>query len=135
MLSQSILESLPGDLQIVDPYCGVRTLDILRDLKNRTIKFLTRIEHLNERKKERFLRELQDFKAEYPQVEFRSYPNTDLHDRYVISEKVLVILGHSLKDLGSKESFAIVLEKESNRNIVETLVENFNRRWKQAIRL
>ena len=135
VLSQHILENLPGNLQIVDPYCGIRTLDILRDLKNKTIQFLTRIEHLNEKEKERFLRELQDFKAEYPKVEFRSYPNTDLHDRYIISENALVILGHSLKDLGSKESFAIVLEKNSNRNIVDALIEIFNRRWKQAIRL
>jgi hypothetical protein len=135
MLSRSILEGLQGKLQIVDPYCGVRTLDILRDVKNKTIEFLTRVEHLNEKERGRFLRELQDFKTEYPMIEFRNYPNTDIHDRYVISENSLVILGHSLKDLGSKESFAIVLNAESSKNVVEALIEIFNRRWKQAVRL
>jgi hypothetical protein len=135
VLSKSILEGLQGKLQIVDPYCGVRTLDVLRDLKNKTIKFLTRVEYLNEKERDRFLRELQDFKAEYPMIEFRNYPNTDIHDRYVISENALVILGHSLKDLGNKESFAIVLNTESSKNVVEALIEIFNRRWKQAIRL
>jgi hypothetical protein len=135
ILSQNILKEIQGDLQIVDPYCGIRTLDILRDLKDKTIKFLTRVENLNEKERERFLRELQDFKAEYPKIEFRNYSNTDIHDRYIISENELVILGHSLKDLGSKESFAIVLNADSSKNVIEALIEIFNRRWKQAIGL
>ena len=90
------------------------------------------MENLREKERERFLRELQDFKSEFPSVEFRDYPNVDIHDRYIISENSLVILGHSIKDLGSKESFAIILDKSSSRNVVESLTENFNRRWKQA---
>jgi len=135
MLSRGILEELQGKLKIVDPYCGERTLDILKDVKNKSIEFLTRVENLQEKERSRFLRELQDFKSEYQMIEFRNYPNSDIHDRYIISENSLVILGHSLKDLGSKESFAIVLNKESSKNIAEALVENFNRRWKQATEL
>lgn len=134
ILSKGILEGLQGKLQIVDPYSSERTLDILKDIKNK-IEFLTRVENLNKKERDRFLREVQDFKTEYPLIEFRNYPNTDIHDRYVISENSLVILGHSLKDLGSKESFAIVLNKESSKNVAEALIENFNRRWKQAARL
>jgi hypothetical protein len=135
VLSKGILEGLQGKLQIVDPYCSERTLDILKDVKNKAIEFLTRVENLNKKERDRFLRELQDFKTEYPMIEFRNYPNTDIHDRYVISENSLVILGHSLKDLGSKESFAIVLNNEGSKNIVEALIEIFNRRWKRAARL
>jgi hypothetical protein len=131
-LSRSIMEGLQGQLQIVDPYCSERTLDILRDIKNRSVEFLTRVENLKEKERERFLRELQDFKPECPNIEFRNYSNTDIHDRYIISEKSLVILGHSFKDLGSKESFAIVLDKGTSKNIVEALTENFNRRWKRS---
>jgi hypothetical protein len=132
MLSRNILEGLKGKLQVVDPYCSERTLDILKAIKDRKVDFLTRLENLKDRKRDRFLRELQDFKTECPTIEFRSYPNTDIHDRYIISEDSLVILGHSFKDLGSKESFAIVLKRESSMNIVEAVIENFNRRWKQA---
>jgi len=135
MLSKGILEGLKGRLQIVDPYCSERTLDILKDMQNKTIEFLTRVENLSEKDRDRFLRNLQDFKSEYPMIEFRNYPNTDIHDRYIISGNTLVILGHSFKDLGSKESFAIVLNKESSKNIVDALVENFSRRWKQATKL
>jgi hypothetical protein len=135
MLSKGILEELQGKLQIVDPYCSERTLDILKDMQNKTIEFLTRVENLSEKDRDRFLRNLQDFESEYPMIEFRNYPNTDIHDRYIISGNTLVILGHSFKDLGSKESFAIVLNKESSKNIVDALIENFSRRWKQATKL
>lgn len=134
-LSRSIMEGLQGKLQIVDPYCSERTLDILRDIKGREVEFLTRVESLKEKERERFLRELGDFKSECPTIEFRNYPNTDIHDRYIISQKSLVILGHSFKDLGGKESFAIILDKDTSKNIVEALTENFNRRWKQATKL
>lgn len=132
VLSKNILNSLKGELRIVDPYCGERTLDILKEVKDRPVKFLTKVENLREKERDRFLRELQDFKSENPNVEFGNYLHTDIHDRYIISSEFLVILGHSIKDLGSKESFAIMLNKENNRNIVEVLIENFNRRWKQS---
>lgn len=121
-----------GELKIVDPYCGERTLDILRDVKNKTVKFLTRVENLGGSQRNRLIRELQDFKSENPKVEFRNYPHTDIHDRYIISSELLVILGHSIKDLGAKESFAIILNKDRSKNAVEALIENFDRRWKQS---
>jgi len=132
VLSRNILTNVPGDLKIVDPYCGERTLDILKDIKDREVRVLTRIENLRDNARKRFLRELEDFKSENQNVEFRDYPQTDIHDRYIISSDFLAILGHSIKDLGNKESFAILLDKNANRNIVEALVENFNRRWKES---
>lgn len=132
ILSKNILHNLKGELRIVDPYCGERTLDILGNVKNRVVKFITRVENLREKDKKRFLRELKDFKSEHSEIEFKNYPHKDIHDRYIISSELLVILGHSIKDLGAKESFAIVLNKDTNKNIVETLIENFNKRWKQS---
>lgn len=132
ILSKNILHNLKGELRIIDPYCGERTLDILSNVKNRVVKFLTRVENLREKDKNRFLRELKDFKSEHLEIEFKNYPDKDIHDRYIISSELLVILGHSIKDLGAKESFAIILNKDTNKNIVEALIENFNRRWKQS---
>lgn len=37
-----------------------------------------------------------------------------------------------MKDLGRKESFAIVLNKNTSKNIVDVLNENFNGRWKES---
>lgn len=132
LLVKNILGGLSGELKIVDPYCGERTLDCLRDIKGSIVKFLTRAENLPQKERGHFLRELQDFKSENPSMEFRSYPNTDLHDRYIVSPNSLVLLGHSIKDLGGKESFAIVLGEECCKNVLEALSENFNRRWKQS---
>ncbi len=133
IMAENILGSLKNNLRIVDPYCGERTLDILSHVKNRYVKFLTRAENLKDkRKRNRFLRQLTDFKSENPQMEFRNYAHTDIHDRYIISSDVLIVLGHSIKDLGGKESFAIALKKDTNKNIVEALIENFDRRWKQS---
>lgn len=135
ILCKDILENLHGELSIVDPYCGERTLDLIKDAKSNQVKFLTRLDNINGIDKNRFLRELQDFKTEFSNIEFRNYPHADIHDRYVISSDKIVILGHSIKDLGKKESFAIILDKKANRNLVEAMIENFNRRWKQSIQL
>lgn len=132
LLSKNILDSLKGELRIVDPYCSERTLDTLKDIKNEHVKFLTRVDNLREKEREGFLRELQDFKSEKLNIEFRNYLNRDIHDRYIISSDSLVLLGHSIKDLGSKESFAVILNKDASKNIVEAITENFDRRWKQS---
>ena len=131
ILSKNIMGLLKGELKIVDPYCGERTLDILSDINN-NVKFLTRLENLREKQRKRFLRELEDFKPEHPNVEFRDYPYPHLHDRFIISSNHLVLLGSSMKGLGNKESFAIVLNKEISKDIFEALINVFNRRWKDA---
>lgn len=133
ILSKNILDNLQGEAKIIDPYCGERTLDILKDIKDGiNIKFLTKIENLKEKDRKRFLRELKDFKTEKKNIEFKNYPFADIHDRYIISSDSLTILGHSIKDLGNKESFAILLDKNTSRNIFEDLVANFNNRWNNS---
>jgi hypothetical protein len=133
-VSKNILYNLKGELSIVDPYCDIKTLDILKEVKKTTVKFLTRADNLKDRKP-RFLQQLKDFKIENPQVEVRDYPHDDIHDRYIISSESLILLGHSIKDLGNKESFAISLNKDANKNLVEAIIENFNRRWKESTQI
>ena len=130
ILSKNLLARIEGDFGIVDPYCGVRTLDILKEIDDRNIRFLTKLDNLRSNQKTRFLRHLSDFKTECTHVEFRDYPSNDIHDRYIISDNHLVILGHSIKDLGSKETFSIFLNEEIAKDIVQDLRDNFNRRWK-----
>jgi len=129
LLAKDIISGLAGELRIIDPYCSERTLDCLRDTKGRHVRFLTK---LPQRARERFSRELRDFESENLDLEFRNYPNTDIHDRYIISPSSLVILGHSIKDLGAKESFAIILNEEICGNLIEALIESFDRRWEQS---
>jgi len=135
ILANNILTGLKGELKIVDPYCDIRTLDVLSRADARDVKFLTRLENLSERNQGRFQRELQDLKTECPDMEFRNYSKSEIHDRYIISRDRLIILGYSLKDLGAKESFAIILDKKTACDIFDALVGTFNRRWKVASQL
>lgn len=132
ILSNNILLNLKGELKIVDPYIGTRTLDILSNVKN-NIKFLTRLNLLSTSQQSMIKREVFDYKTEHKNIEIRDYDNKDLHDRYIISDGYLVLLGHGFKDLGNKESFAVLLNKIDNRNIYDAMLENFNRRWKKSI--
>ena len=93
------------------------------------MKVLTRLGNLRERDKGKFVRDVADFKTENPNVEFRDYPNADIHDRYIISEDKVTLIGHSMKDLGAKESFAVVLGRENYSEIYEALNSNFTSRW------
>lgn len=129
LLRNQVLDRLRGNLKIVDPYCSVRTLDILGSIENRDIKLLTKLDNLGSRQKEKLVREITDFKSENKRVEIRDYPNADIHDRYVISELEVAIIGHSIKDLGTKETFAVILNIEGNRDIYSELNGNFVRKW------
>lgn len=132
-LVTNILSLLTGEIKIVDPYCGERTLDIIKNVGGRPIRFLTKLENIASANVRNVLtREIKDFKTENPDIEFKDYPNKDLHDRYILSPTSLVLLGYSMKDLGAKESFAIVLSEESSKNIYEALCEIFDKRWEKS---
>jgi len=126
-----ILGDLKGELKIVDPYCGSQTLEVMSKIKNK-IKFMTRIDNLKPKDKNTFLSALKDFKTEYKHAEFGNYACSDIHDRYIITTDALIILGYSIKNLGDKESFAIMLDSHANKNIYDALCDVFNRRWKSS---
>lgn len=129
ILSEKVLSNLRGDLKIVDPYCGKRTLDILSNINGNKIKLLTNIKTLN-KKKNAFIREYRDFITEYPNIEIRDYSKGDIHDRYIISLDSLVLIGYSIKDFGKKETFAVILK--NNNDIREQLSHNFNDKWNNS---
>ena len=129
VLKNQIFSGLTGSLKILDPYCSEKTLDVLANLKDRPTKVLTKLGNLRERDKGKFVRDVADFKTENPNVEFKDYPNADIHDRYIISEDKVTLIGHSMKDLGAKESFAVVLGRGYYREIYDALNDNFIRRW------
>jgi hypothetical protein len=132
ILRDKVFPLLSGSLKIVDPYCGIRTLDLIAK-STQKVQLLTRIESLNNKKKqEEFVREFAEFKIEHQEVEVRNWTKSELHDRYILSKNSLVILGQSIKDLGTKESFAVVFARQHFENIFDDLLSAFNRRWQEA---
>ncbi|MBN1573976.1 MAG: hypothetical protein JW984_12340 [Deltaproteobacteria bacterium] len=131
VLYNEVLKNLKGELRIVDPYCGLRTLDILKELGTIPIKFLTNTQYLSNRRS--FIRELNDFLSENSKAEFRDiYSNDIIHDRYIISSNSLVIIGQSIKDLGKKESFLISLDKKNFIDFYKTIKTNFKTKWDRS---
>lgn len=131
ILAEDILSNLKGDLKIIDPYCDKKTLDVLESSGKSKIQILTKINNISDARKQRsFLRELQDFKQDYPNVEFRDYSKNDIHDRYVISDDAFIIIGYSIKDFGKKETFITIFK--NNMDIYNQLVGNFDVKWKNS---
>jgi hypothetical protein len=100
---RQIFESARTSIAIADPYIGPRLFNSVSNLQT-----------------------AQDFKIEYGQLEVR-LQKTGMHDRFVIIDNSFVYsVGHSLKDLGSKDA---VVSRASDPG---TLVKLFEERWAVA---
>ncbi len=123
-----ILKDLNGVVRICDPYYGVRTLDLLDNIPVKTkVQFLTSKTNETGRKLQGAMK---DFKKERPNVEFRlAGKNAGLHDRFVMTNDLILILGHGLKDVGSKESFIIHLDKELVPDLLKGTKKSFDANW------
>jgi len=124
-----IATELKGRICIVDKFYGSGCFDTLKYFKHGSpLQFLTGKTSENQ---SAFIRELKDFQKEVPSLEIRLFSAHDeLHDRYIISDNALVIVGHGIKDIGKKESFLILLKGNSTADLRKTLLEKFETRWK-----
>jgi hypothetical protein len=129
-----MLAGLKGPVRICDPYYGIRTLDSLDHLpKDTSVQFLTAKTSEAAQKVQGALR---DFVKKRPATEFRlAAPPVDLHDRYVLTNDSLLLLGHGFKDIGGKESFIIRLDKSLAPDLLEELTKAFDARWQAAAAL
>lgn len=132
---EGIIKSLPKDhIMICDPYYGVHTLEILEVFASHhlSVKFLT-LKLGGGEKQTNFDRALEDLKKEHgKKVEIKIASSRDLHDRYVIGKSHLLIIGHGIKDLGSKESLIVVVEDKYGKDLRKIVTSNFLDRWKVA---
>ncbi len=128
---EDVLSTLTGDTIICDPYYGIRTLDSLEKIGKKThVRFLTQKTSESGRK---LTTALKDFKREFRNIEIRVADNTTmLHDRYIIDGKKLYIIGHGLKDIGNRDSFVIVLEKDLASDLIHQIRKTFNAYWPKA---
>ncbi len=123
-----LLNSLGGDIAICDPYLGERSLDMLEEFPSAFgIRFLTA--HLD--KPDSLARAYRDFRKEHPDMlEVRIFPDPkELHDRYILGPDTMLILGHGIKDIGSRESFVISLDRSIFEDVTRDVEEAFERRW------
>jgi len=121
-----LLKSLKGDIKICDPYLNEDTLDSLEKIKNADIKFLTSNFKQNIRVSDK---DLKDFKTENPKISIKAINSDCLHDRYIITDKILYLLGHGFS-VRKKESFVIMLPKKIAGDLIQSLSSVFDTRWK-----
>lgn len=133
ILAENIFGNLAGELKIFEPYCGDKTLDLLSKYDDGNINYLTTLQTLRQQQKiDRITRSIKDFQIEYSHVSFKNYQSLDLHDRYIISDDKFVLLGHGIKDLGGKESFAVLYDRSFNSDLIDSISSTFNRRWNNS---
>src|SRR5574341_2354689 len=127
-----LLGGLQGVVRICDPYYGVRTLDSLELIPSKiSIRFLT----FQSGKEDPLKLEaaIKDFLHERPNVELRKLgPPLTLHDRYIVDDMGIKIIGHGLKDIGGKDSFILALPKDLVEDLVSDLCVNFDAKWLSA---
>jgi hypothetical protein len=126
-----ILSDLSGTVRICDPFYGVRTLDTLELIPDPcSVRFLTAKTNENIT---RLSGPIRDFRIERPRTELRLYPKSrELHDRYILGDDRMLIVGHGLKDIGSKESFVIAIKRALVPDLHAQVTSAFNDKWSKA---
>lgn len=126
-----VLSDLHGPVQASDPYYGERSLDVLEMIPEECqTRFLTA--HTTE-DQGKLRRLIADFRKERPRTEIRLYPNPkELHDRYVLSDERLLVVGHGLKDVGRKESFIFQIGRALAPDLLDTVRGVFDQRWERG---
>lgn len=129
-LLPEFLKKLRGEILAVDSYYGLGTFHVLGNFpKGQTVKFLTAQVGRTENE-DTVHKELRRFRGEFPNIELRKFPHVhELHDRYLLSDNLLVWVGHGLKDFGDKESFLIGIPIDRSNRIATTLKTKFAERW------
>lgn len=125
ILVKDILSKTKNRIWIFDPYIGPRLLDLLRELDpSIQIRIMTK----TVQDKAQFTRSFADFRKEHPDAEVKTASGRDMHDRYILSDSCMWLVGHSLKDLGSKESFIV----ELGEDIRDSMDLVYDSRWKNC---
>ncbi len=120
---EEIVNSFTGPVYISDPYFTRESMDLLEKVPSSEIRFLF---HKVQTKLSQ--REIEDFKKENSHIKLKQYPNDHLHDRYILSNDKMLIIGHGLS-LRNKETFIIELKDDIAKDLRFGLLQTFDRRW------
>jgi len=130
IFSEEIIKSLSGTIKLCDPYIDVRLLDLLSEI-NPACQIQVLSCNLIEKNKGVFSRSLTDLNNEGINIEVKLYDKSVLHDRYILDDKNMWLIGHSIKDLGKKECYIVKVGEDLRGESLNL----FNRRWKIANKL
>jgi hypothetical protein len=126
-----LLGGLAGTVRVCDPWYGVRSLEALAMFPPKCgVRFLT---SQTREKTTALAGPITDFKREHPNVELRLTPlPSPLHDRYVLTNDELLILGQGIKDIGNKESFIVGVSSAYAADLLHDTRSTFDANWSKA---
>lgn len=120
-----LLTRLKGVIRVCDPYLDDSTIEHLQACpKGTEIRLLT----MNVRDTGPVRRVVAAARTAGYQLEIRVVTARSLHDRYVIDDSDMVILGTSLNGFGKKQSFVI----QAGPDIRQTVLSEFDQQWNGA---
>ena len=126
-----IFQSLTDEVCVCDPYYGQGSLARLAELVGcSSVRFLTKTPDHKERS---YLpRLIHEFRKTNGHIEFRQYPGSDLHDRFVLTDSEFLILGHGIKDIGGKDSFVVRIQRDIAEDTIDSVRKAFDAKWNAA---
>jgi len=130
-----ILKMMEGEICIIDSWYGIGTFYTLEKFgKTRSIRMLTgQLGREEQQNMTKFTTELNKFKKEFNNINLKSYGAWwELHDRYMLSDNAIFIVGHGIKDIGTKESFGILVSKDTAGDLLTELKRRFEEKWAKA---
>jgi len=111
------------ELCVLDPYIGPQLFDLVEDVNPRVRGRLI----TSKKGPPATIITYRTFRLQYPSIELRVISHANIHDRFILWDNAKGIhLGHSLKDLG---------QKDTQLNLIENPIENFSlfeQRWAEA---
>jgi hypothetical protein len=123
---EEIFSSLRGTIRVCDPYVDNRALDFLAQAKLADAIRLLTVTVVHD---SAFRRDFGAFKGEHgDRLEVRISPKRDLHDRYVVHNEGVLLIGTSLNGLGRKQSSVVPMGKDFS----DIMLPAFDRYWNAA---
>ncbi len=124
-----MLGDLRGDIRVCDPYVDGATIDMLTHFDQaKSIRLLS----MNIKDKGGIARDAKAFIAEHGKpLEIRLGPKGHLHDRYVIHNDGMLLVGTSLNSIGLKQSFVASLGED----IRASVLRSFDEAWSKGTSL
>jgi len=120
-------------IKILDPWVNSRSFDpLLYAKKGTTIQFLC--SHTGGREKEgRLTRSMESLQVEKSRFSLRKARQEEMHDRWIITDKGIWSLSQSIKDLGRRETIALIApHAKQTKKMVESFFDSL---WEKAIEI
>jgi hypothetical protein len=117
---------MSGAVSVCDPYTDPRTIDFLADCTGATsLRLLTH----NVNRQTAVARDARSFRTQHGKpLDIRIDSGGQLHDRYAIDDRRMVLFGTSLNSIGNKQSFVVQLGPD----VRAATLAAFERAWAAA---